>query len=193
MARRKGEFWNGGINWIRYVAQSSLGSVSANEARRTDMRTDGEHALTNIDHAVAAPSEHYTPSRPDGLVDIRFAANLHDPTAPAKVVTASLFGVSHAIADRVGRHPLLGQALAVRVTGTSSESDAVVPVTVVRDEAGNVRYEDASSTGWLARKGGSFAHKASAELRGATKLMEELTSAPLDTERDKKLVTDSEK
>jgi hypothetical protein len=166
-------------NWIRYVAQSSLGSISATDARRADMRTDGDHALARIDHAATAHDEHAMAS-PDGLVDIRFSANLHDPTTPARVVTASLFGISEATAARVRRHPLLGQKLAMRVAGIGSDSDVAVPITVVRDEAGNLRYDDASATGWLARKAGSFARTSSAEQRGATKLMEELTSTPLN-------------
>jgi hypothetical protein len=112
------------------------------------------------------------------LVDVEFAASAAHPTVPATVRRVFVKGTSNTLARRLAQQPLLETQLAVRAHGVSSDGDAVLPLTVVRDEAGNITYTDGTGAPgiparWFARKAGEVNGGASAELRGARKLIED--------------------
>ncbi|HEX4450513.1 MAG TPA: hypothetical protein VH143_06555, partial [Kofleriaceae bacterium] len=168
------------LHWIQYVAQASIGSVSADAVRADHGRTAGQETLTNVARANAAPTTHGDPAKLAGLVDLEFVASSARPQEPAMLRRVFVQGVSNAIAQRLANGPsLLATGLAVRAHGVSREGDAVLPVTVVRDEGGNLRYTDDSGAAgmpgprWLARKAGATRDSIDDEMRGARILMED--------------------
>ena len=164
-------------NWVRYLAQQSLGDIAA-EDQPGKLHGDRDGlALTNMAAANNAQNEDGELTRFDGLVDIGFEADLDKPDEPVTVKEAKIKGVSKDAALRIGSKPLLQQRLPVRAYGMPSRNAASVPVAVVRDEAGNIKLTDESGGfgrgGYLARKAGHAFPTPSAERDGARKLIEQ--------------------
>lgn len=167
------------VHWMRYLAQASLGAVSPQTAAAEGKHLDPHGLpLTDMSNANARPAS--------GLIDLVFAASAGHPETPATLRSVFVQGVSNLIAQRLVQQSLLDAGLAVRAQGTPADGDASLPVTVTRDEAGNITYSDQTrppgvpGASWLARKAGDLHGGPSAELRGARKLIEEeLMSKPV--------------
>ena len=138
-------------NWVRFVAQSSLGDVAPDAASgRLHADRDGL-TLTDITAANSTPTEKGESTSFDGLVDVGFQVDINHPEKPVTVHEAHIHGVSKSTAYRIGKEPLLGQRLAVRAYGMPTPDAEVVPIAVVRDEAGNIQYSDETSVGGMAK------------------------------------------
>lgn len=175
------------VQWVRYVAQNSLGSVQS-----LNNKTKKPESLTAIERANEKREDNKPLKRQDGLVDVSFTADFHHPEQPVKFKGARLTGVRRGVAEHLLGKPLNTFDLAVRASG--SLGGPSVSVTVVRDERGNVTYTDNTTVEWeqatwLARKAGVVTHgRPSDEQRGARKLIEEeIMVKPLEA-----LETDSE-
>lgn len=187
------------MHWVQYVAQTSLGSVTAEESRAAGKRTQrhGE-STTNVAAANTAPTSRGAPSAHDGLLDIEFEADRFHPEVPATIVHARIHGVSNAIAKRIADASLLTAGIPVR----AYSRPGAATLEVVRDEAGNVDYVDNTGApgmpgNWFARKAGEPLGGRDAALRGARKLIEqELMATELGkitlNDRPFKIETDSD-
>lgn len=187
-------------HWIQYVAQSSLGSITPEDAKAAHLRTRTSGAsqtdaapTTNIEAANAAPTSRGAPAARDGLVDVAFHADIAHPTAPATIKEVRINGISNTLAKHLAEKSLLELGIAVRAYAIPDGSNAVVGLSASRDEAGNVDYTDETGApgmpgNWFARKAGEPAGGRDAALRGARQLLErEIMSRPID----KPIKTDS--
>jgi hypothetical protein len=178
-------------HWLNYVARDALGEVQPAEAAAQGKRADpsGE-ATTDIEPANAAPSFEGKVAPVKGLVDVAFTGDLAHPEVPVRVAEIRVYGVKDAVAKRLRHSPLKEAHVAVRAYGTGV---AGIPVTVARDEAGNVRYSDETGVPgmpghWLGRKVGLLAGGEEAQAKGAKQLIEEeimaqpLNDAPVKTD-----------
>jgi hypothetical protein len=185
------------MHWVQYMAQMSLGSVTAQEARATGKRSlkHGE-STTNIAAANTASTSSGAPSAHDGLLDIEFHADVFHPERPATIVHARIHGVSNAIAQRLAEASLLTAGVPVRAYSRPGGAT----LEVIRDEAGNVDYVDNTGApgmpgNWFARKVGEPHGGLDAELRGARKLIEqeimavELAKVSIETPRGEESLT----
>ena len=183
--------------WIRYVAQSSLGTTAPPTARARGLTPNADGSdLTSMAPANHAPDEHRPMRTFDGLVDLEFTVDEIDHHEPARLVRATVRGVRRTVAEMLQQHPLLALNLPVRAAATPMKNrSAVTPITIVRDEAGNISHTDHmklpwEQPSWLSRKAGAARGSATAQREGARKLIEdELMSKPVSKE---KLVTDGE-
>ena len=114
------------------------------------------------------------------------------PEKPVEIVGARITGVREKVAEHWRGQPLSALGVPVRASGLLGGPS--VSVTVVRNEAGEVAYNDNTSVEWeqatwLARKVGVMTNATAAdEHRGAQKLIEQ----DIMTKPAKNLVTDSE-
>lgn len=170
--------------WMRFLAQSSLGALDAKQAGALGLEPGAEgEPITDIRGAIAPPREHEALERFDGVLDLEFEADVHEPSAPVKVVGASMTGVTGAMADRLRERHLAELGVVIRAHGRAPGL-ANLPISVVRDEAGNLRFTDETgapgvSASWLARKGGGVHDSEERRRLGAAKLMEEVMVVPL--------------
>lgn len=166
------------LHWIEYVAQASLGSVSAESSRAAGQRTAADGGPTaDIQSANAAPTARGAPQAQNGLVDVGFTADLADPGRPVVVKTVRVTGVSNAIARELAGKALRDANLAVRAYGLPTNNDAIAGIEVIRDEAGNTQVSDQTGAfgpgNWFARRIGEPDGGPDAEIRGARTMMEE--------------------
>jgi hypothetical protein len=167
------------LHWMRYLAQASLGAIYPQAAAAGTKNLDSHgRPLSDMSNVNIRPAS--------GLIDLLFAASAAHPETPATLRSVFVQGVSNVMARRLVQQSLLDAGLAVRAHGTPADGDASLPVTVTRDEAGNIDYADQTrppgvpGASWLARKAGDLHGGRSAELRGARKLVEEeLMSKPV--------------
>lgn len=152
--------------WVRLVAQTSLGSVP----------TKSGPALTALDRANAAPRLDEPVAPHDGLIDISFTGDDYDSSAPINIGKTRVNGITDDALNRLigkdnsGLPPRsIGEiGLAIRVSGMFSGNDS--SITVVRDEAGNIEYTDRSRTShWFARRMGVMTHATDADQRRGAK------------------------
>lgn len=166
-------------HWIRYIAQASLGTVSADNARRDHKHPAADGSpTTNVSSANTAPPERGEPLARDGLIDIRFSADRTRPWEPVTVTSARVHGIGKAMATRYKREPLRDAHVPVRAYADPKGSDPVTGIEVIRDEAGNIEYTDETGGpgapgNWFASKVGEPRGGRDAEGRGARKLIEE--------------------
>lgn len=155
--------------WVRLVAQTSLGSVP----------TKSGAAVTALDRANAAPGLDQPLAPRDGLIDISFSGDDYDSSAPIQLTHARVNGITPGALDTLtgadGRMParsIRDLGLAIRVSGMFSGNDSAV--TVVRDEAGNIQYTDRSRTShWFARRAGVMTHATDVDQhRGAREFLD---------------------
>lgn len=170
--------------WMRFLSQSSLGALDPGEAAKQGLAPgkDGEPITDTRDLAVAPGQDEAMP-RVDGVLDLEFIADLHHPTAPVKVIGAAMTGVTTKMAERLrGQAPAeLGVVIRAhgRVRGLAN-----LPIVVIRDEAGNLRFDDDTGSdgvlaSWLAKKGGGVHDSPERRRLGAQQLMDEVASLPL--------------
>ena len=171
--------------WMRFLSQSALGSLTPTAATALGLDTGDEAApITDTRGAVAPPREGEAMGRFDGVLDLEFAADYAHPSAPVRLVRASMTGVTPRMADRLRSRQLAEVGVVIRAHGTAP-GQANLPITVVRDEVGNIRFtDDTGAAGmpstWLSRKGGSLQPSPERQLDGARKLMAELMAAPIE-------------
>jgi hypothetical protein len=182
------------MHWIQYVAQTSLGTVTAEESRAAGKRTlkHGE-STTNLEGANTAPTSRGAPSAHDGLLDLEFEADPNRAETPGRVVRARIHGVSNAIATKLAEAALLTAGVPVRAYSRPGSST----LEVVRDEAGNVDYVDNTGApgmpgNWFERKVGEPRGGRDAALRGARKLMEQELMASSLNDIGVAIATDSD-
>ncbi len=165
------------LQWIRLVAQTSLGSTSATEASAHGMATGGRASLTRLASANQTLDDQRPTMPRDGLIDITFTASQDHPEDKVKVTGIKLLGVRKRVAEQVRNIRMLDLGLPARASGFLSGNRS--SVTVVRDEGGNVDYTDNTrvpweQSTWLARKIGVMTHAGDAdERRGARQLIED--------------------
>lgn len=184
------------MQWIEYVAQSSLGTVAPGDAKHARMRTADDNApTTRMDAMNVAPTDRGAPHTKDGLVNVEFTADVANATKPVTIKKLNVTGISNAVAGRLSMATLRESGLPIRAYGAPSSSNAVLGLSVTRDEAGNVQFTDetgapGSPGNWFARKAGDPNGGPDAQARGARALME---NDVLSHQLDKSLIkTDSE-
>lgn len=173
--------------WIRYLAQTSMGAVGVGEASDRKLRMRGHNSLTDMRMAAHAPRDTQLASaRPlpvfDGLIDVRFEADALRPERAARLTGWRIVGVSDAVERQFEARPLAGASLPIRATG--SLGSTAMAVTVTRDEAHNVAFDDDTGapgqrSSWLARKVGDRRGSVTSQTAGARQLLHELLSRPL--------------
>lgn len=176
-------------NWMSYLAQSSMGSVSANEVKQQGGRVlPGGVTTTNMSAANQAPDAHHGVQTFDGLVDLRFEIEQGNPQLKAKPTSLTVRGVNQVAANMLAIKPLRSWNLPVRAVAEPTHDAAVaIPLTVLRDEAGNLSHTDnmhgpADAPSWLSRKAGAVRGSAEKQREGARILMEnELMAETVDT------------
>ncbi len=166
-------------HWIDYIAQSSVGAVAgATSATPGHESTRGQSTM-NLDHANQRADTAHAPSIFGGLVDVLFDGSLNDAMEPIHIRTVRLHGVSKAVIDRLAGQTLASLPIPVRAIGLLQGISA--GVTVVRDEAGNVAYTDGTAEefqhpNWLGRHIGELHKSETNQLRGAQRVMDEVTT-----------------
>jgi len=180
------------VQWVRYVAQSSLGTVASR-----NKKTGETESLTAIRGANEKLEGNKALHRHDGLIDVSFTADFHHPEQPVKLIRARVHGVRDEVARLLAGQPMNTLGLPVRASGLLGGPS--VSVTVVRDEAGTIAFTDNTTVEWqqatwLARKAGVATNGGSSdEQRGAKKLIEEEIMVKSLAEADKSLETDDAK
>ena len=167
-------------HWMRYVAQSAMGSVTAGKAKQQGVRAmaDGS-TTTDMRAANQAPDAHHGVQTFDGLVDLRFEIEQGNPLEKATVASVMVRGVNPEAAKVLASKPLFQWKLPVRAVAQPTRSSAVaIPLTVLRDEAGNLSFTDnmhgpADAPSWLSRKAGAVRGSAEKQHEGARILMEQ--------------------
>ena len=173
------------VAWMRFLSQGALGSLDADDARVLGLRPGADGAtLTDTRRAVVVPGEHEAMQDLPGVLDIEFAADYNRPEEPVFPTRARLPGIHEKMLRRLKSKTPRELGIVVRAHGTAPGM-AVLPITVVRDEAGNVRFtDDTGAAGqestWLSRKGGSRHASPERQRLGAMKLMDELIDRPLN-------------
>lgn len=174
-------------NWIRYLTQTSVGS---SDKRKAEDGTD----VTDIDRANRLGDERSLNTF-DGIVDIRIAIDEGNPQAPVVPKSAKIHGVAKQVGETLAARPLLGARVPVRAVADASPRTPASRLSVSRDEAGNLAFEDRVMGGetapsrWLSRKAGIVPGSESSQREGARKLIEdEVMAKPLKA----LLATDSE-
>ena len=152
------------LQWIRYVAHTSLGDNKRNPS------------VANMDSANKTEAAGGTAPF-DGLVDLFFSASTSHPQERVKLESARMTGVKAQSLAVFAQKPLLEQAVPIRALGKSN-SDALFNLVVLRDEQGDVTFTDAMGQGsqqahWFERKGGGDAGI------GARQVLSEIASEPL--------------
>ncbi|CAN5732979.1 hypothetical protein BH11MYX3_BH11MYX3_19060 [soil metagenome] len=185
------------LQWIRLVAQTSLGSTDASTATARGMATRGDASLTDMARANQTRDENTPMKRHDGLIDITFTGSEAHPEQKVKVTGIKLTGVRSVVAKEVTQVRMLDLGLPVRASGFLGGPSA--SVTVVRDEAGNLTFSDHTTVPWqqatwLARKAGVVTGGGDAdERRGARQLIEdEIMTDTIRKLSNDNLETDSE-
>jgi|GEM_PF-6480283 len=150
--------------WMHYLAQSSLGTSKRDQA------------LSDIGRANIAPSDDKLRAF-DGLIDLTFSASATHPQATADLLTAKVTGVTAETLAVLSNQSLLDAGLPIRAAGAPT-TDAISPMTVVRDERGNIMFNDSVGEGsqpahWFERKGGGDPEV------GARKVLVEIATEPL--------------
>ncbi len=167
------------LAWMRFLSQHALGSLDARQATALGLVPGaGAAPITDVRGAEAPPREGEPMARLDGVLDLEFEADYVAPEGPVTVKKARMTGVHARMVETLLRRPLRELGLVIRAHGTAPGA-AVLPVTVVRDEAGNIRFTDETGAAgqpstWLSRKGGSVHASPERQRLGAVKLMDEL-------------------
>lgn len=172
------------LAWMRYLSQNELGSLDTDEAKALGLQP-GAHgeSITDTRGALELPREHDRVHDIDGVLDIEFVADYDHPEAPVAAKGARIAGIHASMIRRLLQRTPRALGVVVRAHGTAP-GHAVFPLTVVRDEAGNVRLRDETGAAgqastWLSRKGGSMQATPERQRLGAVKLMDELIDTPL--------------
>ncbi len=174
------------LSWVRYVAQASMGAE-----RGPDGATTSDMTTANQVPGTQRPVDTF-----DGLVDLRFGINFAKPQAQATLLSARIRGVSSSVARLIALTPLRQSVVPIAVRAVAIPSNgnmAVVPLTIMRDEAGKIAFTDdlhgvGGPASWLSRKAGVMRPNAESQHEGARILIEdELMSTALG----KSLKTDS--
>lgn len=168
--------------WVRYVAQASMGAVEAGEARQRGLvHAANRAATTDMRAANQAPTTQVPVRTFDGLVDIRFGIDHAHPRAPVVPISAKIQGVSNQVAAQIQAKGLLQAPVPLPVRAVAVPTGghaAVVPLTVTRDEAGNLSFTDnlhgeGQPASWLSRKAGAVRPSDEAQHQGARMLIED--------------------
>lgn len=172
------------VAWMRFLSQNALGSLDPKEAMGLGLRPGGDGAsITDTRGAIAPPREGEAMRDFDGVLTIKFMADYGHPEEPVTVQRARMTGVHQQMLKKLKDKSPRDLHIVVRAYG-AAPGFAVLPITVVRDEAGNVRFTDDTGTpgqasSWLSRKGGSLHTSPERQRLGAIKLMDELIDRPL--------------
>jgi hypothetical protein len=154
-------------HWIQYLAHTSGGAVTPPDA--TESVTDPDVMLSANTRATGF----------DGVVDVFFTADIARAENPITVSGVRVHGVKRGLAKGLLGRPLNEQPVPVRAIGKPDAVNAALPVTVIRDEAGSVRFEDGTApagqtSDWLSRHAGEQHASPGGQLRGARKVMDEI-------------------
>ena len=158
-------------NWIRYVTQSSVGTSHVRTAEDGTSVTDLERAAT----LGGTESERTY----DGLVDLRIGIDEGHPEKPVEVKSAKMSGVSKTVAKTLGQRALGSARVPVRAVADASARSATSSLSVMRDESGNLAFDDqvttspVASSRWLSHKAGIYPGNDAAQREGARVLMED--------------------
>jgi hypothetical protein len=153
-------------HWVAYVAHTSLGGRKDNES------------LTNVEQANTAPHADGPTAWFDGLVDISFTASSHDPEQAPQVTSARLTGIAKNTVSFVASQPLLNATIPIRATGAPTDNEAVLALTVTRNEAKEISFTDGLGVPWMPSHW--FERKGHGDpQRGARQLLDELLARPL--------------
>lgn len=173
--------------WLRYLAQTSMGAVGVGEAADRKLRMRGHNSLTDTRGATHAPRDsQLATGRPlpafDGLIDVHFIADPLRPQLPASCTWWRIAGVSAGLRKQFAARPLHDLAVPVRAIGSLGSS--AMTVTVTRDEGHNIAFDDDSAApgqqaSWLSRKVGDRRGSITGQTAGARQLLRELLSQPL--------------
>lgn len=181
---KEGQATESRVAWMRFLSQSALGSLDPDEAQDLGLRP-GRHgeSITDTRGATAPPREHEKMQDFDGVLTIEFRADYNHPEEAVTVQSARMTGVHHDMLDKLMTKSPRELGVVVRAHG-KADGLAVLPITVIRDEAGNVRFTDdtgapGQAASWLSRKGGSLHTSPERQRLGAIKLMDELMDRPL--------------
>lgn len=165
-------------NWLRYLTQTSVGSSTK---RKAEDGTD----VTDIDRATALKGEGSAKTF-DGIVDVRVTIDEGNPQAPAIPKSAMIRGVAKEVGDTLAKKPLLGARVPVRAVAEPSPRTPDSRLSISRDEAGNLAFEDRVAGGetapsrWLSRKAGIVPGSEAGQREGARVLIEdEVMAEPL--------------
>ncbi len=126
----------------------------------------------------------HAPSIFGGLVDVKFDGSLNSAMEPIRPTVMRLHGVSKAVINRLAGQTLASLPIPVRAIGLLEGGTS--GVTVVRDEAGNVAYTDATAEefqrpNWLGRHIGERHKSETNQQRGAQRVIEEITNRSLSS------------
>lgn len=154
------------LHWVRYVAQTSIGTKSALRG------TPGGEPTVETSHANQVTSQ--ASQSPDGLVQVAFSADAINAAKPVTVEAVTLNGVSKAVLSRVRKNALTAP-LAIRATARFEPGG----IEVIRDEAGDVDVDDESGApgmpgNWFERRSGRPNGGRDAALRAGKEVMQEV-------------------
>ncbi len=167
------------LAWMRFLSQHALGSLDPKQAAGLGLEPGaGATPITDVRGAAAPPREGEAMDRLDGVLDLEFEADYVAPEGPVTIKRARMTGIHPKMVETLQGCTLRELGVVIRAHGTAPGA-AVLPVTVVRDEAGNVRFTDETGAAgqpstWLSRKGGSVHASPERQRLGAVKLMDEL-------------------
>jgi hypothetical protein len=175
--------------WMRFLAQTELGSLSADQAKQSGLkpRAEGE-PIIDIGAAVNVPQEHDPLPRYDGVLDLELSADYHSPRDTLKIVKAKMNGVTPAMTRSLSVFPLselLKRGVVIRAH-FKIPSLAVMPVVVVFD-GDRVSFADQTGAAgqephWLSLLGGYIGSPSPERQRlGAVTLRDRLKTQTLDT------------
>lgn len=138
--------------------------------------SERDKTLSNIGHANVAPGSE-TLKAFDGLIELTFRASANRPRARAELISAKVAGVTPQTLAALANRPLLDAELPIRASGIPT-TDASSPLTVVRDERGNIVFNDSVGQGnqpahWFEKKGGGDPEV------GARLVLTEIAAEPL--------------
>ena len=159
-------------HWLQYLAHTNAGTLES----------ESGEAVTNTERLLSPSTQR---DGIDGVIDVKFRANLARAEEPVEVVCVRLNGVAKGFAESIFRKQLALQIpMPLRAIGEVSATNAKLPIIVVRDEAGAIRFDDdtapaGQTSDWLARHAGELHATPGGELRGARRLVDEIAQTSL--------------
>jgi hypothetical protein len=171
-AAKSGQLTSTRSHWLQYLAHTNAGTVEGDSGER----------VTNTEQLLAPATKR---DGIDGVIDVKFRANLARAEEPVEVVGVRLNGVAKGFAEGVfDKHLDVQMPMPLRAIGEASSTNAKLPITVVRDEAGAIRFDDdtapaGQTSDWLARHAGELHATPGGQLRGARRLVDEIGQTSL--------------
>ena len=174
--------------WMSFLSQSSVGSLTATELRRSGLRVLDDTVTVTDAKRMAHATSGGKPTAYDGVLDVYVRANRHRPLEPVTIERMHMNGVipemlrrcvltgGLAAGRKLARFGDLRVALRIIAIASGIEDFGVV---VTRDEAGNVFSSDTTGalpqdSTWLARRAGHDRTSPALQQEGAVHVMNEI-------------------